>query len=445
MMLMIIRMKRINILLYTILIGLVLSSCKGDSIILPEDVIIEPLPEPGEITGETLIYNSNLVDDSYVLVNEVTNGRVYLISKEKGEIKYEWDLPSGLGNDAELLPSGKLLVSLEAENTSPTLTIGGWGGRVQIINPDKSINWDFTYSSDKYLGHHDVELLPNGNILMMVWEIMNKSEAKQAGYIDIESIDQLIIESLIEVNPANNSIVWQWRSKDHLVQDFDENRNNFGNVSQNPQLINLNHAPRSNGDLMHANGIDYDAVNDIIYLSVNFYNEVWVIDHSTSKEEAVTNSGGNFNKGGNLIYRFGNPAAYGNNNGNQLFFNNHFPNILENNGIGSNRNVLIYMNGNVEKQSKIIEIRVPHPFNLLPDINNDPEIIWEFTNTELYSPILGGAVRLPNGNTLITEPGFGFWEITNEKEIVWKFKNDVLNWRGYTYAKDDTAIINLGL
>jgi len=77
-----------NGLLYIILIGLVLSSCKGDSIILPEDVIIEPLPEPGEITGETLIYNSNLVDDSYVLVNEVTNGRVYLISKEKGEISF---------------------------------------------------------------------------------------------------------------------------------------------------------------------------------------------------------------------------------------------------------------------------------------------------------------------------------------------------------------------
>ena len=33
---------------------------------------------------------------------------------------------------------------------------------------------------------------------------------------------------------------------------------------------------------MHANGLDYDPINDVIYLSVNYYDEIWVIDHSTT-------------------------------------------------------------------------------------------------------------------------------------------------------------------
>ena len=38
---------------------------------------------------------------------------------------------------------------------------------------------------------------------------------------------------------------------------------------------------------MHANGIDYDSDKDIIYVSVNAYSEIWVIDHSTTITEAA--------------------------------------------------------------------------------------------------------------------------------------------------------------
>lgn len=437
-------MKKTGVLIYVFLLGFLLASCEkddGNDIVIQDDSIIV-LPDITEKTGESLIYDSNQVDNGYILVNEVTNGRVYLIEKQEGGILYEWDLPAALGNDAELLPDGKLLVALKVKN--PHYNIGGYGGRVQIINPDGSIDWNFEYSSASYLAHHDVELLPNGNILILVWESKTKEESKQAGYADSNNIEVLLPESLIEINPVDNNIVWEWHAWNHLIQDFDDTKDNFGVISENPQLIDVNFTTRANGDIMHINGMDYDTVNDVIYLSVNFYNEVWVIDHSTTTQEAATNMGGNLNKGGDLIYRFGNPMAYNNTEGSQLFFNNHFPNILEGNQVGSG-GMLIYMNGNINRQSKVFELNMPNGFSLLPNHDNEPEVLWEFTDSDLYSPILGGVERLPNGNTLIAEPGYGFWEVTTSGEVVWKFKNDVLVWRGYSYTKDDPAIKAIGL
>ena len=103
------------------------------------------------------------------------------------------------------------------------------------------------------------------------------------------------------------------------------------------------------------------------------------------------------------------------------------------------------MNGNVDRQSKVYELKMPNVYSLEPNMNNEPQILWEYTHPDLYSPILGGAVRLENGNTLITEPGFGFWEVSPSGEVVWKFKNDVLVWRGYNYAKNNPGIKAIGL
>lgn len=197
---------------------------------------------------------------------------------------------------------------------------------------------------------------------------------------------------------------------------------------------------------MHGNGIDHDVENDVIYISVNGYSEVWVIDHSTTSEQAKTNAGGRYNKGGDLLYRFGNPEAYKSSYGERLFFKNHFPNCLENNEPGAG-NLLIFNNGNDIKQSAVYELKMPAEFNLKTNISNEPEVVWSFTDTTLYNSNISGAVRLKNGNTLICEGGYGFWEVTEEGEVAWKYNGavDVSFWRCYGYNLDSPAIVKLDL
>jgi len=177
-------------------------------------------------------------------------------------------------------------------------------------------------------------------------------------------------------------------------------------------------------------------------MSVNSYSEVWVIDHSTTTEEAASHTGGNYGKGGDLIYRFGNPETYKNLEGDRLFHNNHFPNLLKGEDQGK---LLIFSNGNDIEQSTVYELELPATFDLKPNFNNEPSILWSFTDPELYSGKVSGAVILENGNILITEGDFGFWEVTREKEVVWKFSAEGFFWRGYHYLKDAPEINLLGL
>ncbi len=404
-----------------------------------EDIDPDSDPDPIiNLPDEVEIYVQDKLEKSWVLA--VVNGgtEAHLIDK-KGERIFEWVFEDHLGNDLELLPDGRLLGIFKVEN--PEFSFGGFGGIIKIIGVDGSVDWEFPYHSSNYIAHHDVEMLPNGNVVFMAWEKIEPAVA-QANGINVNY--NLYPEVLIEVDPDTDQIVWEWHSFDHLVQDFDSNLSTYGQINENPQLINHSYNLRENGDIMHANGIDYDIVNDVIYLSVNYYSEVWAIDHSTTIAEASSHSGGNYGKGGDLIYRFGSPEAYNNINGTRLFYNNHFPNLLEGNEPGAG-NLLIFMNGVNSEQSIIYELKMPDVFNLMIDEDNEPEIVWSFTDPDLFYARISGAVRLDNGNTLICEGDYGFWEVTPDKEIVWKYNGGQNIWRAYNYLLTDSAIINLGL
>ena len=58
------------------------------------------------------------------------------------------------------------------------------------------------------------------------------------------------------------------------------------------------------------NSVDYNEAFDQIILSSHNFNEIWVIDHSTTTAQAASHSGGNSGMGGDLLYRWGNPRAY---------------------------------------------------------------------------------------------------------------------------------------
>lgn len=426
----------ISIKRYIFFFIIVLTGC-GKDIPVPD---LEIIPEKPTLTANIEVYDSDLLDDSYVLAVENGSKKSYLLDKT-GNIVYEWNFDLYSGNDVELLPDGRILGIFKV--IEPNFSFGGYGGIIRIYSSDRNIEWEYRYASSEYIAHHDVDMVPNGNVLILAWQRIDLETAKKNG---VKFDDIVYPESLIEVNPESNEVVWEWHSFDHIVQDEFPNLSTYGIINENPQLIDVNYGKKNNGDLMHCNGIDYDVHKDVIYLSSNKYSEVWVIDHSTTTAQAKTGTGGNYNKGGDLVYRFGNPEAYRNVYGKRLFYKNHFPNFLED-GVAGAGNVLILNNGTDIKQSSVYELKMPDNFNLKVDEDNEPQIAWSFRDTALFNQNIGGAVRLKNGNTLICEGDYGFWEVTPDGKIAWKYNGavDVSFWRCYAYDVNSLAVQKLDL
>jgi len=194
-------------------------------------------------------------------------------------------------------------------------TRGGEGGRLEEFDWDGNLVWEFEYSSDQYLSHHDIAPLPNGSVLLLVVEKKSYEECLAAGFTPEMLRDgELIPDSVIEVQPTRpkgGKIVWEWHVWDHLVQDFDRTKANYGDMAAHPELndVNCNGRPVP-AFWNHMNPIDYNPKLDQILLSVRGCNEIWVLDHSTTTQQAAGHTGGKAGKGGDLIYRWGNPAAY---------------------------------------------------------------------------------------------------------------------------------------
>ena len=375
------------------------------------------LPYP-ELSDEVLVYNPKKVDSNPVFMIE-NGGKNTSLTAKTGEDLQTWNYTANLGNDIELFPDGSVLGLFKPETIS--FSFGGYGGILKKFDSSGLLEWEYEVNSEKELLHHDFDLLPNGNILLMVWEGFSAEEAVALGY---SGVGPIYLEKIIEFNPQSQEVVWEWRSADHLVQEFNEEALNYGSVANQPEKIDLNYNNIENGDLMHANGLYYDQARDVIFFSVNFYSEVWVIPHQYDTETTRGSSG-------DLLFRFGNPSAYKSED-ERLFYNNHHPTLVEHHP-DTKGNFLIYMNGSEEEQSVVYEFSLPDVFESDSQGWTTPEVVWSFTNPDLFFGKISGAYRLPNGNTLICEGDFGYWEVTPQGEVVWKYQGQYNFWRGYVY------------
>ena len=149
-----------------------------------------------------------------------------------------------------------------------------------------------------------------------------------------------------EIN-SQGSIIWEWDIWDHLIQDFDSNKENFGIIANHPELVDINFIFNNMTDLdwLHGGAIDYNAELDQILLSPRFTSEIWVIDHSTSTVEAPGHNGGNANKGGDLLYRWRNSAVFktGTANDQKLFGSHNAQWIAP--GLPGAGNIIVFNNG----------------------------------------------------------------------------------------------------
>jgi hypothetical protein len=213
----------------------------------------------------------------YTLFSPMGSKNSYLLDIDK-EIVHIWNTDYFPGVSAYLLGNGNLLRTTKLINPYfQGASMGGSGGGIQEINPDGNVVWDFEYSNYQHLAHHDIEILPNGNILMIAWEMKSRSEAIYAGRNPNQLGQELWSEHIIELEPTgynSGRIVWQWHVWDHLIQDYDPSKENYGNVSEHPELIDINFMADSSPDWLHINAIDYNNNYNQIMLSVNYFSEI---------------------------------------------------------------------------------------------------------------------------------------------------------------------------
>jgi len=315
-----------------------------------------------------------------------------------------------------------------------SLPIGGSAGGLQRVALDGTVLWDYRYDQDGRLSHHDIVELPNGNVLIVAWEEKTEAEAVAAGRDPALLDGTFRPDHIIEVQQTGlttGDIVWEWYAWDHLIQDFDPTQENFGVVGDHPELIDINYPKEipALGDWNHINGIDYDPIHDRILLSANEQSEIWVIDHSTTTEEAAGHTGGRWGRGGDILYRWGNPLAYrAGNADDKIFRTQHSPRFIPE-GYSGEGNFLVFLN-NTPRQTDRSAV-----YELVPPLNADGSFIlgpqgrfgpdgpiWSYSQPGFYSNVVSSAERLPNGNTLISSGTQNrVFEVDLAGNTVWEF------------------------
>jgi formylglycine-generating enzyme required for sulfatase activity/phosphatidylethanolamine-binding protein (PEBP) family uncharacterized protein len=403
------------------------------------DASRQPMPK-GIPSGHTvgLFQNDSPACPGYTLFAPKHHTMIYLMDNQ-GRAVHSWKSQYEPGQSVHLLENGHLLHCCFTKNRG--FTGGGEGGRLEEFDWEGNLVWEFDYSTDQYLSHHDVKPLPNGNVLVLAVEKKTYEDCLAAGFNPQMLRDErLFPEFFIEVQPTRpkgGKIVWQWHVWDHLIQDNDRTKAHYGDVAAHPELVSVNCNGRATPAFWnHGNSIAYNAELDQIMLSARGCNEIWVIDHGTTTQEAAGHSGGKRGKGGDLLYRWGNPAAYqrGTSRDRQLFQQHDAQWIPP--GYPGAGHILIFNNGMDRGYSTIEEIVPPMDSrgNYLLSAGGaygPAEPVWRYqaANPEdFYSSEISGAHRLPNGNTLICAGVKGtFFEVTAAGKTVWQYVNPVVH------------------
>jgi hypothetical protein len=419
-----------------------------------------------------LAVNDPQAFQGYTLLSTMMTKKAYLIDMQ-GRVVKTWKADRNSLHCSYLLENGNLLRPTDLGGDDRSFG-GGPGslGRVQEITWDGEIAWDYKLFNDKQLFHHDLTKLPSGNYLFVVWDKKTGDESVAAGRKPALVDKYLLPDSLVEVKPTGKTsgeVVWEWHLWDHLIQDADSSKANYGDVAAHPELVDINYvdnpmpappptqaakkddtaklktigyvaspasqAQRVNPDWTHVNSVDYNPDLDQVMLSVHEFSEVWIIDHGTTTAEAADHKGGRQGKGGDLLYRWGNPHAYrAGTKADQRLFAQHNAQWIDK-GLPGAGHMLVFNNGPRRPDgnySSIDEVVLPVDAQGRYERTNGShfgpdQAVWSYSapkKPDFYSTFISGTHRLPNGNTQICSGANGtIFEVTPDKEIVWKYLN----------------------
>ena len=389
-----------------------------------------------------VVLNTEDAFDGYTLFAPSSANGSYLIDN-CGHVVNKWESEFKPGLATYLDTKGNLVRSKRIFGN--VFNAGGLGGGIEKFDWDGKLLWSVEIADETQHQHHDFEILPNGNILVLAWDRKSATEALEYGRIsNLIPSNGLWPEKIVEIKPIgidSSEVVWEWFLWDHLIQDIDSLTRNFGDVAANPGKLDINFfggedfPGSAQADWIHANSLDYNPQLDQILFSSRNLNEIFVIDHSTTTQQAATSQGGKYGKGGDFLYRFGNPQSYkmGNEN-DKLLYNQHDANWVEA-GLPGEGNIMYFNNGigrpvgNISTVDEIVPpIDADGNYILDGGVFGPKDIEWSYgleeNDLEFFSLRISGVQRQPNGNTLICVGNDGaFIEVGQDRAVDWYYIN----------------------
>jgi hypothetical protein len=389
----------------------------------------------GQRTLGLMLNNSNAYN-GYTLW---TSGMDAYLVDNCGYLINRWSTGFIPGLSCYILENGNLLRAGKINSSS--FNGGGAGGRLEEYDWDGNLVWATNFTFDIEHAHHDFEPLPNGNILVILWARKENNVIVAAGRNPSwQPTRGLWTTKIIEIQKSGSAsydVVWEWDLFDHIIQDFDNTKPNYGIVADHPELLDLNlNGNQGLSDWAHINAIDYNQELDQIALSANHFSEVFIIDHSTSTAEAASHSGGRWGKGGDILYRFGNPQNYDSGtSSDRKFYAQHDARWVPK-GYPNEGKLTVFNNGRGRPGGSYSTVDMwstpmDEDGNYIMDgpAYGPDTLDWSYESVnrrDFFSSNVSGAHALPNGNMMICSGRQGnFFEVTPEKETVWFYKNPV--------------------
>jgi len=285
-----------------------------------------------------------------------------------GEPVHEWRLPYRPGRHARILPTGTLAYN-GVHPDGPAL-FPFWdkyrGGVMLEVDPAG----DILREHRDPMAHHDAHHLGDGRILYTALEPLTEAEARSVpgGVVGTEDRGTLHADVIKEVDAAGR-VGWSWRAIEHL----------------DPADYPLQpHYPREHWPLVNS---VFPLADGNILASLRSVSSVIVIERSSGK----------------VVWRLGPDVLAQQHNAHELA-DGHF--LIFDNGV--------FRTGESVPFSRVIEVEP-----------TSKDIVWSYRDRQpesFFTPFMGSAQRLPNGNTLITESAYGrIFEVTAEGRICWEF------------------------
>ena len=173
-----------------------------------------------------LIVNDPRAYQGYTLLAPIMSKMVHLLDMQ-GRVIRTWEGEAPGNMSVYLLENGHLLrYGRLAEQTFGDGA--GAAGHIQEFTFDGEPVWDYRFASTMQLAHHDIFKMPNGNVLMIVWDKKSPEQAVAAGRRpETVGQSQLLVDCIYEIQPTGKTtgkVVWEWHVWDHLIQDHDSPR-----------------------------------------------------------------------------------------------------------------------------------------------------------------------------------------------------------------------------